>query len=84
MSTRERLGVGAVRHQLVLQRLARALVCAHAARVTMERASEEDSAVASHAARILAAEAEGWLARLAQADADEEAAREVTDCIYAR
>ena len=81
---RTRLGVGAVRHQLVLQRLARALVCTRAARVSIERAREEDLAVARHAAEILATEAEGWLSRLACAEADEEAAREVTDRIYAQ
>ena len=81
---RERLGVGAVRHQLVLQRLARALVCTRAARVAIERAGEEDRAVARYAAEVLADEAYGWLSRLAHADADEEAAREVTDRIYAR
>ena len=81
---RERRGVGAVRHQLVLQRLARALVCTRAARASIERPVEEDSALAGYAAETLAEEAYGWLSRLGRAEADEEADREVTDRMYAR
>lgn len=55
-----------------------------AARACIERSRDEDGVVAAHAVMLLVDDAYGWLSRLAHADADEETAREVTDCIYAR
>jgi hypothetical protein len=79
---RARLGVGAVRHQLLLQRLARAAICERAARACFEHAGGEADGVAVHAAGLLADEAADWLARMRRADADERTARGVTDRIY--
>jgi alkylation response protein AidB-like acyl-CoA dehydrogenase len=80
---RARWGVGAVRHQLALQRLARAVVCVRAARASRAEAASDESC-AHHAARLLVEEGFHWLARLARADDDEAEVREVTDRMYAR
>jgi alkylation response protein AidB-like acyl-CoA dehydrogenase len=80
---RERFGVGAVRRQVALQRLARALVCLRAAGACIEMADRETDGVARYAAEGLADEAAGWLSRLQHADADEAAAHELTDRMYA-
>jgi alkylation response protein AidB-like acyl-CoA dehydrogenase len=84
---RERWGVGAVRRQVLLQRLARAAVCARAARACVEETHRDgpaDPVVASHAARALVEEGADWIRRLEHADADEEAATQLTDHVYAR
>jgi alkylation response protein AidB-like acyl-CoA dehydrogenase len=83
---RERWGVAAVRHQVLLQRLARAAMCARAARACVEQPHGDDGAdrVAAHAARTLAEEGADWLQRLELAEADEEAEATLTDHIYAR
>lgn len=79
---RDRFGVAAVRRQLTLQRLARALVCVRAARAVIEQARPDDSMVARHAVETLGNEASSWLARVGRAGSDEHAACEVTDRIY--
>lgn len=81
---RDRQGVGAVRHQLALQRLARALVCVRAAQACLAGGWTEDPTVARHAVRTLVAEGADWLSKLGRAEADEADAREVTDRMYAR
>lgn len=80
----DRQGVGAVRHQLALQRLARALVCARAAQACLAGGWNVDPALARHAVRTLVAEGADWLSKLRGADADEADARELTDRMYAR
>jgi alkylation response protein AidB-like acyl-CoA dehydrogenase len=81
---RERLGVGAVRHQLALQALARAVICASAARASLDSATVTDVSVARHAVRLLVDEGTDWLSRITRADADEAQVRAVTDDVYAR
>lgn len=81
---RERWGVGAVRHQLALQRLARAVICAGAAHAAIVHAGVGDLSIARHAALTLVDEGNDWLSRLGRADSDEAEAREVTDRMYAQ
>lgn len=81
---KERQGVGAVRHQLSLQRLARALVCERAAHACLTGGWSPDAVLAEHAARMLVAEGTDWLSRLERAEGDEAEVREVTDRMYAR
>jgi alkylation response protein AidB-like acyl-CoA dehydrogenase len=81
---KERQGVTAVRHQLALQRLARALVCARAASASLAGGWTVDPVLTRHAVRTLAAEGLDWLSQLERADRDEADARELTDRIYAR
>ena len=76
---RDRLGVGAVRHQLALQRIARAVLCVRAASASIEQSSDANRIVADYAADALVDAALVWVSRLAQADTDEIAARRVTD-----
>jgi alkylation response protein AidB-like acyl-CoA dehydrogenase len=80
---REQFGVAAVRRQLTLQRLARALVCLRAAWAVIEQASPADALVARYAVEVLGQEASSWLALVGRAGTDEHAAWEVTDRIYA-
>ncbi len=75
----ERLGVEAIRHQVALQRLARALIALRAAAAVLERASGESLPTARYTAELLLEEARSWLDRLWWADRDEAAAREMTD-----
>jgi alkylation response protein AidB-like acyl-CoA dehydrogenase len=75
----ERLGVEAIRHQVALQRLARAQIGARAAAAVLERASGADVPLARYAAEQLIEEARSWLDRLWWADRDEAAARDMTD-----
>ena len=81
---KRRWGLGAVRRQLAIQRLARAVICERAARASLEHAEPADTPIAAHTVRTLVAEGVTWLSQLRQADSDEEQVREVTDLIYAR
>jgi alkylation response protein AidB-like acyl-CoA dehydrogenase len=74
-----RLGVEAIRHQVALQRLARATITARATVAVLERASGADVDIARYCADQLIEEARGWLDRLWWADRDEAAARQVID-----
>ena len=75
----ERLGVEAIRHQVALQRIARAQIGVRAAAAVLERASGADVPLARYAAEQLIEEARSWLDRLWWADRDEAAARDMTD-----
>jgi alkylation response protein AidB-like acyl-CoA dehydrogenase len=75
----ERLGVEAIRHQVALQRIARAQIAVRAAAAVLERASGVDVPLARYAAEQLIEEARSWLDRLWWADRDEAAARDMTD-----
>jgi len=77
----KRLGVGAIRRQLALQRLARAETCVRAARASLRDGT--DPPLAAHAADILAREASGWLRELSLADDDESTVAALTDRLYA-
>jgi alkylation response protein AidB-like acyl-CoA dehydrogenase len=79
---KQRHGVGAVRHQLALQRLARALVCVRAAQASICDGGTEDGVCARQAARALCEEGSEWLSRLEKADGDEADARDMTDRMY--
>jgi alkylation response protein AidB-like acyl-CoA dehydrogenase len=75
----ERLGVEAIRHQVALQRIARARIGVRAAAAVLERASGADVPLARYAAELLLEEARSWLNRLWAADRDEAAARAMTE-----
>ena len=78
-----RLGVEAIRHQVALQRLARARIAVRAASAVLERASGEDVPPARYTAELLLEEARSWLDRLWGADRDEAAARAMTESMVA-
>jgi alkylation response protein AidB-like acyl-CoA dehydrogenase len=75
----ERLGVEAIRHQVALQRIARAQICVRAAGAVLERASGADVPLARYATELLVEEARSWLDRLWGADREEAAARAMTE-----
>jgi hypothetical protein len=77
-----RWGVGAVRRQLTLQRLARAIVCASAARASVGPAARGDSSLVRFAVRSLVDEGTEWLASIPVAGSDEFEAHEVTEMLY--
>ncbi len=82
---RDRWGVGAVRRQLALQRLARAAVCAAAARAVIEGAAtgpNSAASVARHGARTLVEEGAEWLGRAERAEADEAEVHALTEILY--
>ncbi len=76
-SLRQRFGVGAVRRQIALQRLAQAATCVRAARAVIGDPAGDARLLRGYAAETLAGEASGWLRRLADADDDEIAAQAV-------
>jgi alkylation response protein AidB-like acyl-CoA dehydrogenase len=81
---RKRLGVMAVRRQLVLQRVARAEICVRAAAAALSQASdtEMDIGLARHVATTLVDEGTNWLAQLGRAERDEATASELSAMIY--
>lgn len=83
---RHAYGVAVVRHQLVLQAIARASIALHAACAALLRASapsrDDDLALARHAVEDLVLEAKGHLASLARAGRDEERASTLTARLY--
>ena len=81
---RARHGVTAVRHQLVLQRLAVAEISLYAAtNSVLGASSEEQFALASHATDLLIEEATTSLDALSRADADERRALAMSEVLYA-
>jgi alkylation response protein AidB-like acyl-CoA dehydrogenase len=80
VALRERLGVGAIRRQLVLQALARAAIALRAARASLGRT--EDLALACFAAEGLADEAAHWLGELSRAERTETRVKDLTDRLY--
>jgi alkylation response protein AidB-like acyl-CoA dehydrogenase len=81
LETKLRWGVGAVRHQLAMQRLARAVICRRAARASLEP-PRGDSVHAVHAAKTLVREGLEWLARFERAEQDERDTRRLSDAVY--
>ena len=79
----ERLGVEAIRHQVALQRLARAQIAVRAAGAVLERASGADVPLAAYAVEQLVDEGRSSLERVWSADRDEAAARAMTDGMVA-
>jgi len=81
---RKRLGVMAVRRQLVLQRVARAEICARAAAAAISRArdTEKDISLARHGSTALIEEGAVWLSELGRAERDEASASELSAMIY--
>ncbi|MGA2449584.1 MAG: acyl-CoA dehydrogenase family protein [Polyangiaceae bacterium] len=81
---RKRLGVMAVRRQLVLQRVARAEICVRAAAAALSRAADSDKEIglARYAATSLIDEGAHWLAQLEDAERDEASASKLTAMIY--
>jgi alkylation response protein AidB-like acyl-CoA dehydrogenase len=82
LELRARWGVGAVRHQLALQRIARAEICARAAAASLSCAKSRDEGLAGYAAATLLDEATGYLDQLSRADQDEAAVQELGPRIY--
>ena len=82
---RARLGVRATQRQLLTARLARAEVCALAARASIERAERDPSCaeLASFAVEHLAREGDRQLDALRSLDEDERAAASVSSRVYA-
>ena len=80
-SLRRRFGVGAVRRQLALQRLAKAAICVRAARAVMSDPAAEAPLLRVYTAETLIGEAAASLRRLEDADRDETAAKAVSDYI---
>jgi alkylation response protein AidB-like acyl-CoA dehydrogenase len=82
---RGRYGVGAVKHQTVLQHLARAEACVRAAdTVSRVHAAANDAILAAIAAEDLVARAERHLDALGAAEAREARVARVTDHLYGR
>jgi acyl-CoA dehydrogenase len=85
---RTAFGLRIVRHQLLLQRLARAAICLRAAAAAMARATSDPSAggvwLAERAAATLLDEAASHVARSRAADDDEAMATKVSDRLYGK
>lgn len=83
---RAALGLKVVRHQLLLQRLARAGTYLRAAAACLCRASSapDDVGLAERSVTRLLGEADGQLARMASAVRDEAADTKLSDVLYGR
>jgi acyl-CoA dehydrogenase len=84
---RRAFGLRVVRHQLLLQRLARAAILLRAAAAAMARATADASGdvwLAERAAVTLVGEADGEITRARAADDDETMATRVTDRLYGK
>jgi alkylation response protein AidB-like acyl-CoA dehydrogenase len=84
---RTAFGLRVVRHQILLQRLARAAICLRAAAAAMARATAESSAdvwLAERATATLLDDAAGHIARAQAADDDEAVATKVSDRLYGK
>jgi alkylation response protein AidB-like acyl-CoA dehydrogenase len=80
-------GLRVVRHQLLLQRLARAAICLRAAAAAMARATADEAGnvwLAERAAATLLDDADGQIARSRTADDDEAIATKLTDRLYGK